>query len=204
MDNLCHQGGESCTKSAFKGIYTGFHYGAKVRVAHAFVMSLIFRDGSLLSKAEWAVKMATNHGGLLAIFVFFYKGLSCIFKNAFQTKSSVCNFAAAFISCYIQMMNNTRQFNAINRQLCYYLLSRSTEGVYNKLIQKSMLAKTEVFPFVYVLTWGMVMFLFELDRSKLNRSMIESMMFIYKDSDADVESWHDLVPYGDVIKKMQA
>ena len=82
------------------------------------------------------------------------------------------------------------------------MLSRSTEGVYNKLIQGSALAKIEVFPYIYVLTWGMVMFLFELDRSKLNKSMIESMMFIYKDSDADVESWHDLVSYGDVIKKM--
>ena len=116
MDNLCpHSSSESCTKSAFKGIYTGFHYGAKVRVAHAFVMSLIFRDGSIFSKAEWAVKMASNHGGLLAIFVFFYKGFTCLFRNAFQTKSSVCNFVAAFISCYIQMANKSRQFNAINR-----------------------------------------------------------------------------------------
>ena len=80
MDNFK---GEAVIRPALKGIYTGFHYGAKVRVAHAFVMSLIFRDGSILSKLQWAVKMAANHGGLLGIFVFFYKGLSSLLRNAF-------------------------------------------------------------------------------------------------------------------------
>ena len=66
----------------------------------------------------------------------------------------------------------------------YYLLSRSIEGLYNKTIEVVQIGqKQEVFPIVYVITWGFVMYLFELDKTKLNRSMIESMNFIYKESD---------------------
>ena len=38
------------------------------------------------------------------------------------------------------------------------------------------------------------MYLFEKDKSVLNKSMMVSMEFIYKDSDKDLESWTDLIP----------
>ena len=41
----------------------------------------------------------------------------------------------------------------------------------------------------------MVMFLFELDKSILNKSLVASMDFIYKEADKDIESWRDLVPF---------
>lgn len=54
--------------------------------------------------------------------------------------------------------------------------------------------KFDGFKVAYILTWGMVMYLFELDKTILNRTMCVSMDFIYKDSDKDLESWQDLVP----------
>ena len=74
--------GETCEYSTAKGAPNGFKYGFKVRVAHAFVMSLLFRGGSVIDMLKWAIKMAFNHGMLLAIFVPIYKGLSCFFRRS--------------------------------------------------------------------------------------------------------------------------
>ena len=46
-----------------------------------------------------------------------------------------------------------------------------------------------------MITWAFVMYLFELDKSILNQSMISSMDFIYRDSDQDFNSWRELIPF---------
>ena len=38
------------------------------------------------------------------------------------------------------------------------------------------------------------MYLFELDKSILNKSLVASMDFIYKESDKDVKSWKEFIP----------
>lgn len=57
-----------------------------------------------------------------------------------------------------------------------------------------MIPTFEAFKFVYVLVWASVMYLFELDKSVLNKSMMVSMEYIYKDSDKDINSIIDLLP----------
>ena len=97
----------------------------------------------------------------------------------------------------------TQETNAINKQLYYYLLTRSIEGVWHKFKELATIAdEKKAFPFIYVIVWGLVMFLFELKKEILNRSMVTSMNFIYKDSDKEVESWTDLVPYATEIKSL--
>jgi peroxisomal membrane protein 4 len=39
------------------------------------------------------------------------------------------------------------------------------------------------------------MYLFELDKSILNKSLTVSMEYIYKESDKDLKSWKELVPF---------
>ena len=39
------------------------------------------------------------------------------------------------------------------------------------------------------------MFLFELDKSLLNRSLVSSMEFIYHTADEDLKKWTDIVPF---------
>jgi hypothetical protein len=39
------------------------------------------------------------------------------------------------------------------------------------------------------------MYLFELDKTILNKSLVTSMEYIYKDSDKDLKSWRELVPF---------
>lgn len=45
------------------------------------------------------------------------------------------------------------------------------------------------------MSWGLVMYLFELDKTILNKSLTTSMEYIYKDSDNDLKSWRELVPF---------
>ena len=53
----------------------------------------------------------------------------------------------------------------------------------------------DAFKFVYVIVWGCVMYLYEKDKSILNRSMTVSMDFIYKESDQDLTSVSQLIPF---------
>ena len=75
------------------------------------------------------------------------------------------------------------------------MASRVLEGIYVKLHKIfEITPKFDGFKVSYIITWGLVMYLFELDKSILNRTMCISMDFIYKDSDKELESWEELVP----------
>ena len=64
-----------------------------------------------------------------------------------------------------------------------------------KLQNLGTIPQFEGFTIAYLLAWGFVMYLFELDKSILNKSLVASMEFIYKDSDKKLESWRELVPF---------
>ena len=53
----------------------------------------------------------------------------------------------------------------------------------------------EMFNKTYMFIWGMVMYLFELDASILNKSLTNSMIFLYKDSDPPLNSIRELIPF---------
>jgi peroxisomal membrane protein 4 len=76
-----------------------------------------------------------------------------------------------------------KSFESINRQLSYYLSARVLEGLFVLAQKLKKIPEFEAFNMVYLLSWGFVMFLFELDKSILNRSLVASMEFIYKESD---------------------
>jgi len=82
--------------------------------------------------------------------------------------------------------------------MCYYLLSRVLEGMARKA-HKAQLAPSapgggSFFPYVSVICWGIVMYLFESDKQVLIPSLQSSMTFLYKDSDK-TEGWRDFVPF---------
>lgn len=52
----------------------------------------------------------------------------------------------------------------------------------------------EAFPWVSMIVWGIVMFLFEDDKSVLQGSLQSSMTFLYKDSD-QTKGWRDFIPF---------
>lgn len=77
--------------------------------------------------------------------------------------------------------------------MCFYLLSRILDGFAKKLIKAGIVPRISPFPFISIICWGMVMFLFESDKSVLQTSLTSSMTFLYKESDR-VRGWRDFVP----------
>ena len=75
---------------------------------------------------------------------------------------------------------------SINRQVGYYLVSRVLEAFFLLGIKKGYFPDGTYFYTTYTLIWGVVMCLFELDGSILNKSLKSSMDFLYRDSDRPI------------------
>ena len=157
-------------------------------------MGVLFGKGTLRERFNWAAKMAANHGTLLALFVFTYKTTQCILTRLFKTNSPLVSLIAGAIGSRMIIKPENREFTSINRQLAYYLFSRVVEGIFLWMKKHGHIPNFEGFPISYLLSWGFVMYLFELDKSILNKSLVASMDFIYKESDKDVKSWKEFIP----------
>ena len=68
------------------------------------------------------------------------------------------------------------------------------EGFWLRLVKLGYLPDKTMFNHTYTITWGFVMYLFELDKSILNRSLTSSMEFLYKESDKPLQSYKELIP----------
>ncbi len=180
----------NCLISAFRGLRNGLYYGGKVRFAHAIVMALLFQSGSPLQKLKIAIKLAWQHGRNLGSFVFIYKVTQCILSQIFKTCHPIFSFIAGVVGACVVW----RERNSINQQICFYLLSRILEGTAKKLQKSGKLPNYSAFSVVSVVCWGIVMYLFEDDKSVLQGSLQSSMNFLYKESDS-VTGWRDFVPF---------
>ena len=77
----------------------------------------------------------------------------------------------------------------------FYLFSRVCEGVIESLRKKDAFPKKEAFSYMSVLIWGIVMYLFERDKTVLQSSLSSSMTFLYHDSERWDRGWRDFVPF---------
>jgi len=50
-----------------------FYFASRVRIAHSFVMGLLFGKGSALERFKWALYNAFYHGWGLGVFAFSFK-----------------------------------------------------------------------------------------------------------------------------------
>ena len=144
-------------------------------------MQFIFGNGPVKQRLIWSLKMAFNHGKILAIFAFTYKLIQCLLANLRKKACAVNSLVAGAIGAIVLL--NTDTDMSIHSQIGYYLSARVMEGFWLKLVKEGYLPKQEMFHFTYTLIWGLVMYLFELDKKILNKSLVSSMEFLYKDSD---------------------
>ena len=75
------------------------------------------------------------------------------------------------------------------------MISRVLEGLVKVAREKDYFPKdrTYSFSFVSILIWGIVMYLFERDKTQLQPSLTSSMTFLYHDSDSWKTVW-DFIP----------
>ena len=123
--------------------------------------------------------MAVRHGLILAVFAFTYKAVQCALARITGKSVPVHSFIAGVIGSVMLLTLKTDL--SINRQIGYYLSARVLEGIVLKLMQLGYLPSFEAFRGTYSVIWALVMFLYVLDEKILNKSLVDSMHFIYDD-----------------------
>lgn len=95
-----------------KGFRNGAVYGVKVRLPHSFVMTFLFRNGTLKDKLRLIFKATFTHSRNLALFVTCYKTCLVFLKNVFG-ESRLDPFYAGLVSGYIVFHED----NAVSQQV---------------------------------------------------------------------------------------
>ena len=181
---------QNCLISAIRGARQGLYYGGKVRFAHSLVMQVLFGSGTLASKLKTSIQLSWQHGRNLGVFVFIYKLIQCLLSRLYGKVIPLFSFIAGIIGAYFVWSEK----NSVNQQLCFYLLSRVLQGIAQSAQQANYIPNKPAFAYISVICWGLVMYLFEANKSSLQPSLESSMQFLYKDSDKTT-GWRDFVPF---------
>lgn len=191
-----------------KGLRNGLYYGGKVRFVHSLVMMLLFKDINK-SNIKQILKFTMEHALNLGKFVFLYK-LSCILLEKIYKKTSLNNFIAGFVCGYFIWGHKT----PVNYQIVLYLFSRILIGladmVYKKIQKRNGRKDSKpgkmIYPLFAALIWGIVMWIFEVDKDSLQASLTSSMEFLYNKSNEALRDWSELVPFyiPDAVRKLFA
>ena len=150
-------------------------------VQHAFVMTFLFRSGSVASKLRLVADLTRQHATNLCTFVALYKSLLLLLRKVHGDKErSADAFAAGVVGGFAVFGRDT----SVNNQIVLYLLSRIAVGA-AKLARERVAEHVptpppgRTFPLVAALTWGVVMWLFRHERHTLQGSLQASMQYLY-------------------------
>ena len=181
--------------STYRGLMQGVYYGAKIRLPHATVMTLLFQSGSLSQKARAIAWMTFQHARNLGAFVLLYKGSVAVLRNLDGFDKDRAAFgiagrplhalAAGAVGGYCVWSN----YSSVNFQIVLYLLSRvgvalvklaASHGLLGSKL--SSLSFADTYPYLATTTWALVLWLYEFHPSLLHPSLASSMRTLYADS----------------------
>jgi peroxisomal membrane protein 4 len=139
----------------------------------------------------------------LAFFALLYKSFACIIAHITKTKRSLNHAIAGVLAGYVWFEDTS-----VNAQIAFYLLSRNiiaTVKYLNKInyLKVNNFLQNHSFTLLNTFSWGLSLYLFELDSSLLQNSLTSSLVFLYKDSD-HWKGWRFCIPYLDFILKLMS
>jgi peroxisomal membrane protein 4 len=143
-----------------------------------------------MNKLKTSIQLSWQHGRNLGLFVFIYKLVQCLLTRLYGKQLPVFSFVAGIIGAFFVW----KEKNSVNQQICFYLLSRVLQGIAQSAQQAKWIPDRPAFSYISILCWGIVMYLFEANKSSLQPSLTSSMQFLYKDSDK-TNGWRDFVPF---------
>ena len=192
-EKLCEH--DNCLISSLRGLRNGIYYGAKIRLVHSLVMTILFKEGKLEEKLKSIFQLTYTHAKNLGIYVFIYKLSCCILKRLLNSKSNAINFIAGLIGSYFMWSDK----NPVNQQIMLYLLSRNLLAITNYFNKRYLSVwnnniPIDGFKYASILCWGVVMYLFESNPNLLQTSLFSSMDFLYNESNK-YSSIKDFVPF---------
>ncbi|KAH8145085.1 uncharacterized protein LAJ45_10865 [Morchella importuna] len=108
-----------------KGLRNGLVYGTKVRFPHALVMVLLFRTGTLRSKATQILTATRTHATNLGLFVTLYKTTMLALRHLSPTgkERSADSFVAGALGGYV-VFGRGGSGNSVNMQIVVYVFAR--------------------------------------------------------------------------------
>ena len=168
-------------------------------------MTLLFKSGSFQDKTKTVFRLTREHAGRLACYVALYKSILLLIRKATMTNAEVevkgdwRVFVAGAMSGYVTF--GTKE-DSVNSQIIYYLISRVLIGgikhIYkanttiqssiNSITKKVTIGPASFHAWQAVLAWGMVMWLWESDADVLQRTLRQSMDYLYKE-DGEWRGW---------------
>jgi len=141
-----------------------------------------------LQKLTSVLRLTKEHSFRLSIYVFFYKALQCCITHLRGKRTPTNSLIAGAVVGYKVF----GQPSSVNTQIVFYLLSRvlaaSTDVVYTRelVIYQHPSVRTWAFPVLATVCWGLVMYLFELQKTSLQESLEGSMSYLYTQSDKEL------------------
>lgn len=198
LSTTMNQASESGVWMILRGLRNGLHYGAKIRAPHAFVMTMLFRDGPLRDKLEGIAKLTWEHSKNLGSFVLLYKTITYTLGKLEATRQGRASVATgkpgqamtgwhAALAGAIGGWFVWGRYSSVNYQIVLYLLSRVTVAAFHVAAARgwkpfSSFEFKQTYPFLAAGTWAFVMWLFERERHSLHKSLAASMDFLYHGS----------------------
>ena len=174
-----------------RGARNGFYYGAKVRMMHSVVISILFMKGSIRQRVKRIIKLTLEHGLRIGAFVLIYKTVLTVLKRTLGKQRPIHSlYGGALGSIAIIYGGET----AINQQITFYILSRVVIAAIKSMQDAGIMANVNSNRWLSVIGWGWVMYLFCIDSKSLQPSLQNSMSLLYTESD-NVNCWTELVPF---------
>ncbi|KAL7415979.1 peroxisomal membrane protein 4 [Mrakia frigida] len=179
-----------------KGARNGLVYGVKIRFPHALVMALLFHKGDWKAKATFVLKATKSHALNLMKFVTAYKTLMLLQRKVNGGKErSLDTFVAGALGGYMTFGERT----AVNEQIVLYVASRVLASFLPRASpvppRPSVASGQPAGPIRPVppaavpfslfasVAWGMVMWVFRNRGETLQGGLVNSMSYLYVDSD---------------------
>eukprot|EP01084_Bolivina_argentea_P253654 426186_1 len=168
--------------SIIRGFRNGAIYGIKIRLPHAFVMTLLFSSNrSINGLSSIIFKKTKEHSLHLGKFVCLYKLLIVIIRRIFNYPHNhfpIIHILAGAIGGGIIWGDRS----AVNHQINLYVFARIFMGLIRSGVERGYF-NGKIWKLCYLLfastIWTIVMCLFEFEEHNISRSLAASMRVLY-------------------------
>eukprot|EP01083_Nonionella_stella_P044387 119517_1 len=168
--------------SILRGFRNGAVYGVRIRLPHAFVMTLLFaHNRSYEDMLRIIFKKTKEHSLHLGKFVCLYKLLIVVIRRLLSYPHNhfpIIHLLAGFIGGGIVWGERT----SVNHQINLYVFSRIFMGLIRSGVERKVFdgSKWKIWYLLFAATtWAIVMYLFEFEEHNISRSLAASMRYLY-------------------------
>ncbi|GAA5983045.1 hypothetical protein JCM11641_004704 [Rhodosporidiobolus odoratus] len=211
LDRLVNQPALHDVLAILKGARNGLVYGAKVRAPHALIMSILFGRGGWQQRLLYIYRATKQHSLNLARFVAIYKTCLLVQKTLAGGKARAMDtFWAGLVGGWAvfgerNAVNEQIVLYVVSRVVTSFLPRASPPSSASPIVSskvataalsadgfphppgypypKSLPPNSKVFQLYAAVAWGVVMYLFRERRDTLHGGMVNSMQYLYLDSE---------------------